>query len=92
MFTIAFFIALSLSTLAALPGDWARRNATPSLANRLNLANGTAMLAILILAAELGVAHGLGAILGLLSGIGTGQQLADGLANRKWGQGHRTTN
>jgi hypothetical protein len=27
----------TISTLAALPGDWARRNSTPKLANRLNL-------------------------------------------------------
>ena len=40
MFTIAFFIALSLSALVALPGDWARRNSTPTTANQLNLANG----------------------------------------------------
>lgn len=92
MFTAAFFIALSLSTLAALPGDWARRNSTPKTANQLNLANGTAMLTILALAAALGVAHGLGGILGILSGIGTGQQLADGLANRKWGHVRTTTN
>lgn len=32
MFTAAFFIALTLSALAALPGDWARRNSTPRLA------------------------------------------------------------
>lgn len=92
MFTVAFFIALSLSTLAALPGDWARRNSTPQIANRLNLANGIGMLAILALAAALGVEHGLGGILGLLSGIGTGQQLADGLANRKWGHVRTATN
>lgn len=91
MFTAAFFIALSLSTLAALPGDWARRNSTPKLANQLNLANGTTMLAIIALAAALGIAHDLGGILGILSGIGTGQQLADGLANRKWGHVRTTT-
>jgi hypothetical protein len=94
MFTAAFFIALSLSTVVALPGDWARRHSTPKLANQLNLANGTAMLAIVALAAALGVAHGLGGILGILgilSGIGTGQQLADGLANRKWGHVRTTT-
>ena len=85
MFTATFFIALSLSSVAALPADWARRNATGGLANLLNLANGVAMLAIIALAAALGVAHGLGGILGILSGIGTGQQLADGLANRMWG-------
>jgi succinate dehydrogenase/fumarate reductase cytochrome b subunit len=85
MFTVALFIALSLSALAALPGDWARRNSTPKTANVLNLANGLAMLVIIALAATLGVAHGVGGILGILSGIGTGQQLADGLANRKWG-------
>lgn len=49
------------------------------------------MLAIIALAAALGVAHGLGGILGTLSGIGTGQQLADGLANRKWGHVHART-
>lgn len=85
MFTAAFFIALSLSALAALPGDWARRNSSREVANLLNLLNGLAMVAIIALAAVLGVAHGLGGILGILSGIGTGQQLADGLANRKWG-------
>ena len=92
MFTIAFFIALSLSALAGLPGDWARRNSTRKTANLLNLANGVAMLAIVALAATLGVAHGLGGILGILSGIGTGQQLADGLANRKWGHVRTTHN
>ena len=51
----------------------------------LNLANGIALVAIIALAAGLGLAHGLGQMLGLLSGIGTGQQLADAAANRKWG-------
>ena len=92
MFTAAFFIALSLSALAALPGDWARRNSTPKTANTLNLANGTAMLTITALTAALGIAHGLGGMLGILSGIGTGQQLADGLANRKWGHVRTTIN
>ena len=92
MFAAAFFIALSLSSVAALPGDWARRSSTPKSANRLNLANGIAMLVILALAAALGVAHGLGGILGILSGIGTGQQFADGFANRKWGHVRTTTN
>jgi hypothetical protein len=36
-------------------------------------------------AALLGTAHGLRGILGILFGIGTGQQFADGLANRNWG-------
>jgi len=85
VFSATFFIALGLSTLAALPGDRARRTSSRKLANRLNLANAGAMLAIIGLAAALGVAHSLGGILGILSGIGTGQQLADGLANRKWG-------
>lgn len=85
MFTAAFLIAASLSALAALPGDWARRNSSRELANLLNLVNGVAMLAVIALAAGLGFAHGLGGVLGILSGIGTGQQLADGLANRKWG-------
>lgn len=42
MFTIAFFVALTLSALAALPGDWARRNPSREVANVLNLANATA--------------------------------------------------
>jgi hypothetical protein len=40
----------------------------------------------LSLAAGLGLAHGLGQLLGLLSGIGTGQQLADAVASRTWGR------
>lgn len=86
MFTAAFFIALGLSALVALPADWARRNASSDLSNLLNLANAAAMVAIIAVAAALGLAHGLGGILGLLSGVGTGQQLADALADRKWGR------
>ncbi len=86
MFTIAFLVALTLSIVAALPADWARRNGGSRLANLLNLANVTAMVAIIALAAALGVAHGLGGILGLLSGVGSGQQLADALADRAWGR------
>ena len=51
MFTAAFFIALSVSALAALPGDWARRNSSREVANLLNLLNGLAMVAIIALAA-----------------------------------------
>ena len=83
MFTATFFITLALSVAAALPGDWARRQSSREVANALNLANGR--LAIIALAAGLGLAHGLGQMLGLLSGIGTGQQLADTTASRKWG-------
>jgi succinate dehydrogenase/fumarate reductase cytochrome b subunit len=86
MFTATFFIALSLSALAALPGDWARRNSSREAANILNLANGIVMLAVIAAVTTLGLAHGIGGVLGILSGIGTGQQLADGLANRKWGR------
>lgn len=85
MFTATFFIALTLSAVAALPGDWARRHSSREVANALNLANGIALVAIIALAAGLGLAHGLGQMLGLLSGIGTGQQLADAAANRTWG-------
>ncbi len=85
MFTATFFLALALSAVVALPGDWARRNSTREAANALNLANGIALVTIMVLAASLGLAHGLGQMLGLLSGIGTGQQLADAAANRKWG-------
>jgi hypothetical protein len=86
MFTATFFIALALSAVVALPGDWARRDSSRQAANALNLANGIALVAIVALAAELGLVHGLGQMLGLLSGIGTGQQLADEAANRKWGR------
>ena len=86
MFTITFFITLALSAVVALPGDWARRHSSREVASALNLANGVALVAIIALAAELGLAHGLGQVLGLLSGIGTGQQLADAAANRKWGR------
>ena len=85
MLTATFFIALALSAVVALPGDWARRHSSREVANFLNLANGIALVAIIALAAGLGLAHGLGQMLGLLSGIGTGQQLADAAANRKWG-------
>jgi hypothetical protein len=85
MFTATFFIALALSAVVALPGDWARRHSSREVANALNLANGVALVAIIALAACLGLAHGLGETLGLLSGIGTGQQLADAAANRTWG-------
>ncbi|MFZ0973869.1 MAG: hypothetical protein WAN22_16680 [Solirubrobacteraceae bacterium] len=85
MFTATFFIALALSAVAALPGDWARRHSSREVANALNLANGIALVAIIALAAGLGLAHGLGQMLSLLSGIGTGQQLADAAANRTWG-------
>ena len=85
MFTATFLIALALSAVAALPGDWARRHSSRDVANALNLANGIALVAIIALAARLGLAHGLGQMLGLLSGIGTGQQLADTAASRKWG-------
>ena len=64
----------------------ARRNSSGELANLLNLGNGAAMVAIIALVAALGVAHRLGGVLGILSGVGTGQQLADGRANRKWGR------
>ena len=63
----------------------ARRHSSRELASLLNLANGIALVAIIALAAGLGVTHGLGEILGLLSGIGTGQQLADAAATRMWG-------
>ena len=86
MFTATFFIALALSAAVALPGDWARRHSRREVANALNLANGMTLIAIIALAAGLGLAHGLGQMLGLLSGIGTGQQLADAAANRKWGR------
>jgi hypothetical protein len=86
MFTATFFIALALSAVVALPGDWARRHSSRKAANALNVANGIALVAILALAAGLGLAHGLGHMLGLLSGIGTGQQLADVAADRKWGR------
>jgi hypothetical protein len=45
-----------------------------------------AIAAIVALAARLGLAHGLGGMLALLSGIGTGQQLPDPLANRLCGR------
>jgi succinate dehydrogenase/fumarate reductase cytochrome b subunit len=86
MFTVVFVIALALSAVAALPADWARRNASRELANLLNLANVTATVAIVALAAAVGAAHGLGGILGLVSGAGTGQQLADVIATRRWGR------
>jgi hypothetical protein len=85
MFTATFFTALALSAVAALPGDWARRHSIREVANAFNLANGIALVAIIALAAGLGLAHGLGEMLGLLSGIGTGQQFADAAANRTWG-------
>lgn len=86
VFTATFFIALALSTVVALPGDWARRHSSREVANALNLANAVALVAIVGFAASLGLAHGLGEILGLLSGIGTGQQLADAAASSRWGQ------
>lgn len=87
MFTATIFVALALalSAVAALPGDWARRHSSREVANALNLANGIALVAIIALAAGLGLAHSLGEMLGLLSGIGSGQQLADAAASRKWG-------
>jgi hypothetical protein len=85
MFLLAFAAALAISTLAGLPGDWARRRATRGLADTLNLVTVAGMLAGVAAVGAIGVVHGFAAVTALVLGLIAGQQAADTLATRRWG-------
>lgn len=85
MFAVGFAVALTISAVAGLPADWARRRSSHETANVLNIANAAGILAAIGAVAALGIAHGFAGIAALVLGLTAGRLVADGLATRTWG-------
>jgi hypothetical protein len=81
MFALTFIIALAISALAALPGDYARRRH----GNAFNVVSAAGVLIAIGSIAALGYPHGFAGIAVLVLGLAAGQQLADTVASRRWG-------